>query len=154
MLDLLEEFRSILSSLAERRVEAAVCGGLAMAIHARPRATLDIDLLVPSESLEGAKDVVRGLGYVIEADPFPLAGGAVEIHRLSKPDEETGDLLSVDLLRVTPQLQGVWDERVQVSWEFGTVPVVSRKGLIAMKTLRGSGQDADDIQALAEEDDR
>jgi len=49
--DLYEESKSIVSALEEQGIDA-VCGGLAMAVHGLPRATVDIDLLIPSESLE------------------------------------------------------------------------------------------------------
>ena len=152
MLDLIEELRSIVDALEAARVEFAVCGGLAVAIHVAPRATLDVDLLLPKGQLERSKEIVRGLGYRIETAPMHLAAGAVEIHRLSKPDPETGDLLSLDLLVVTPALEAVWVSREPVRWEHGTVPTVSRTGLIQMKRLRGSGQDLDDIRALEEDD--
>lgn len=132
-------------------MECSVCGGLAVAIHARPRATLDIDLLVPRSALEDTKEVARGLGYRI-AGPIFLASRTVELHRLSKPHPDTGDLLSLDLLVVTPALEGAWSSRERVGWEHGTVPVVSRAGLGDMKRLRGSGQDADDIALLEGED--
>jgi hypothetical protein len=79
--------------------------------------------------------------------------GDIEIHRLSKPDPETGDLLSVDLLVVTPALAAAWETRERVAWEHGELPVVSRSGLILMKRLRGSGQDLDDIRLLESSDD-
>jgi hypothetical protein len=152
VLDLIEELRSIITALEAAGVEFAVCGGLAVAIHVAPRATLDVDLLLPNDQLERCKAVAHGLGYGIETGPMRFSGGAVEIHRLSKPDPETGDLLSLDLLAVTPALEAVWASRVRVSWEHGAVPVVSRSGLVEMKRLRGSGQDLDDIRALEEED--
>lgn len=123
-----------------------------MAIHVAPRATLDVDLLLPVAQLERSKEIARGLGYEIATDPMRFAGGAVEIHRLSKPDPETGDLLSLDLLVVTPGLERVWASRERILWEHGLVPVVSRSGLVEMKRLRGSGQDLDDIRALEEQD--
>jgi len=152
VLDLLEEFRGVLSALDADRVAYAVCGGLAVAIHVRPRATVDVDLLVPRLELDRAKDAIRGRGYIIEAGPIVLHERAVEIHRLSKPDPETGDLLSVDLLVVTPELASVWETRERVGWEHGEVPVVSRSGLVLMKRLRGSGQDLDDIRILEADD--
>jgi len=152
VLDLLEEFASLVGALERDGVEFAACGGLAMAIHARPRAPLDVDLLVPAPHLDPAKRVARALGYRIEAGPFWFADRAVEIHRLSKPDPETGDLLSVDLLVVTPALEAVWAGRERVRWECGCVPVVSRAGLVRMKRLRDSGQDRDDIAVLESDD--
>jgi hypothetical protein len=73
------------------------------------------------------------------------------VHRLSKPDPETGDLSSLDLLVVTPASSSVWEERERVAWRHGTLPVVSRAGLVTMKRLRGSGQDLDDIRTLEED---
>ena len=151
VLDLLEEFRALVQAFETGGVEFAVCGGLAVAIHARPRATLDVDLLLPVDQLDGAKQIAGALGYRIDAGLLVVRKGVVEIHRLSKPDPETGDLLSLDLLVVTPALSSVWETRERVAWEHGTLPVVSRTGLVAMKRLRESGQDLDDIRALEED---
>ena len=151
MLDLLEEFRALVQALETGGVEFAVCGGLAVAIHAQPRATLDVDLLLPVDQVDGAKQIAGALGYRIDAGLLVVRKGVVEIHRLSKPDPETGDLLSLDLLVVTPALSSVWETRERVAWEHGTLPVVSRSGLVAMKRLRESGQDLDDIRALEED---
>ena len=152
MLDLLEEFRALVDALQAGGVDFAVCGGLAVAIHAHPRATLDVDLLLPRDQVDRARDVARGLGYRIDAGPFVIRKDVIEMHRLSKPDPETGDLLSLDLLVVTPALASVWETRERVGWAHGTLPVVSRSGLVAMKKLRGSGQDLDDIRALEGDD--
>ena len=153
MLDLAEEFRALVGALEAARVEFAVCGGLAVAIHAQPRATMDIDLLLRSDSIQAAKGVARSLGYSIEAGPMRIRPGAIEIHRLSKPDPDSGDLLSIDFLLVTEALEPVWAGRERVAWDYGDLPVVSRSGLIHMKRLRASGQDLDDIRALEEDDD-
>ena len=152
-MDLVDEFRALLEGLERAGVDFAVCGGLAFAIHARPRATIDVDLLLPIEEVERAKQVAREQGYRIEAGPFVVRKDVIEIHRLSKPDPETGDLLSLDLLVVTQTLAPVWETRQRVGWEHGTVPVVSRAGLVTMKRLRASGQDLDDIRMLEAEDD-
>ena len=152
-MDLVDEFRALLEGLERGGVDYAVCGGLAFAIHARPRATIDVDLLLPIEEVEGAKRVAREQGYEIEAGPLVIRKDVIEIHRLSKPDPETGDLLSLDLLVVTPALAAVWEGRERISWEHGIVPVVSRAGLVTMKRLRASGQDLDDIRVLEAEDE-
>jgi Uncharacterised nucleotidyltransferase len=152
LLDLVEEFRSILSALQAAEIDFAVCGGLAVAIHAHPRATLDIDLLLPRDQVERAREVTRQLGYQIETGAMTIRRDVIEIFRLSKPDPETGDLLSLDLLVVTPELERVWRTRERVDWEYGSVPVVSRAGLVTMKRLRGSGQDLDDIRMLEDDD--
>ncbi len=100
----------------------------------------------------GPDEIARDLGYRIDAGRIVVRPDVIEIHRLSKPDPQTGDLLSLDLLVVTTALASVWQGRERISWEHGTLPVVSRAGLVEMKRLRGSGQDLDDIRALEDED--
>ena len=91
------------------------------------------------------------MGIPYEAQPDGLCrGGAIEIHQVSKKDEETGDWFSLDLLVVTPSIRKLWDTRQEVAWEEGKLWVVSREGLIFLKSLRGSGQDLDEIQRLKE----
>lgn len=150
VLDLYEELRALVARLEERELEYALCGGLAMAVYGTPRATVDIDLLMPGESLPEAVQVARQLGYTIEAAPRAFAEGAIRIRRLSKIDPESKDVLTLDLLLVTPEIAQVWQGRRQVGWAAGKLSVVSREGLIALKVLRGSGQDLDDINRLTE----
>ena len=148
MLDLYDEFSTLIGALEAAGVEYAVCGGLAMAVHGFPRATIDVDLVVPTNAAERVLACARDLGYTIPADPMSFAGGAVEIRRVTKIDAASGDRLSLDLLLVTPAIEHVWNERTRVRWERGELWVVSRQGLVSLKRLRGSGQDQDDIKRL------
>src|ERR1700730_12868320 len=153
MFDLYEEFKSIVSALEEKGIDYAVCGGLAMAIHGFPRATVDIDLLILADSLEEAKAVVRSLGYTIEAQPMSFHKGAIEIRRLSRIDPSDGDLLMINFLLVTPTVEAAWNNRIRVASAKGSVLAVSREGLILLKSFRGSGQDLDDIDRLKDSQD-
>jgi len=75
--------------------------------------------------------------------------GAVEIKAgHERIDATSRDLLSLDLLLVTPATEAAWRTRMRVRWERGEVWVVSRQGLISLNRLRGSGQDQDDIRRL------
>ena len=98
MLDLYDEFRAVVSSLSERSIEYAVCGGLAVSVYCEPRATVDIDLLILPEDYERAKEAAQALGYTIEGPPMTFVHGAIEIRRLSKVEPESGDSLPLDLL--------------------------------------------------------
>jgi hypothetical protein len=150
MIDIHDELRQLIAKLDEQNIEYALCGGMAMAVHQRPRFTIDIDLLIQEDSLPKAMNVARDLGYNIRGKDLSFANGAVEIRRVSKVDPDSGDLLTLDLLLVTPEVRTAWDSRVQAEWEGGTLSVVSAAGLIAMKQLRRSGIDLDDIKALEE----
>lgn len=151
MLDLYHEFRTLISALDEDRIDYALCGGIAMAVYDRARATVDIDLLILSESLGGVIAIATTLGYTIRGLEMTFSNGAIEIRRVSKIDRESGQVLSLDLLLVTPEIQEVWNSRVEADWEGGTLSVVSREGLIGLKSMRGSAQDQADISALLED---
>ena len=153
MLDLYDELTALIAGLDSKGVAYALCGGLALAVYGLTRATVDIDLLIPAECLEAAESAAWNQGYTVNAAPMRFAGGAVEIHRISKIDPDSGDLLMLDLLLVTSALDEIWRTRCEVEWERGSLWVVSREGLITLKKLRSSGQDLDDIARLKENSD-
>jgi hypothetical protein len=153
MFDLYYEFRKLIAGLDENQIDYALCGGIAMAIYDRPRATVDIDLLILSESLDGVMAIASAFDYKIRGLEMTFSSGAIEIRRVSKIDSESGQVLSLDLLLVTPEIQQIWDSRVQADWEGGKLSVVSREGLIRLKNMRGSAQDNADISALLEDID-
>jgi Nucleotidyl transferase AbiEii toxin, Type IV TA system len=148
MIDLYDEFRRLVSVLEQQSIDYALCGGIAMAVHGSPRATIDIDLLIDPNSLERLYSIGADLGYTIRGKDLQFAKGAIEIRRISKIEPASGDLLSLDLLLVTPDILSVWQSRITADWEGGKLSVVSREGLIKMKQLRSSGQDLDDIERL------
>ncbi len=147
MLDLFEELKAVIASLDKDGVPYALCGGLAMAVHGYPRATVDIDIVVLANDLGRVESAARALGFTIPAAPMTFRGGAVEIRRLTKI-HTSGQVLSLDMLLVTPAIEGAWNTRQAMTWAFGNISVVSPEGLIALKLLRGSGRDQDDIKQL------
>lgn len=149
-MDLLIELKNIIEAFDKERIDYALCGGLALAVYARPRATLDIDIMVDPDLLDKIKQIVENLGFNIPTMPMTFKGGAVQIHRMTKIDNESEEHLVLDLLIVTPETRLSWDSRISVGWEGGTLKVLSPKGLILLKSLRKSGQDIDDIKYLEE----
>lgn len=150
MIDLYEEFDALITALNERSIEYALCGGIAMAVYGVPRATVDIDLLITEDSVEAVCAAAAESGYTLKAMPMRFAGGKIEIRRVSKIDSESGEVMTLDLLPVTPAIKEVWEGREEIEWERGKLVVVSREGLIKLKMLRNSGQDRDDIMRLRE----
>ena len=147
MATLLQELVEIVSVLNENEIEYAVCGGLALTIHGFPRATFDIDVLIKSDSLEQAYKLAAEKGYDIKGLDMSFKERAVEIRRVSKIDDD-GEVLSLDLLLVTPYVEDVWESREQVILSENLLFVVSRDGLIKMKTLANRPQDLADIESL------
>jgi hypothetical protein len=147
---LVEELLQIITAMQDREIEYAVCGGLSMAVHGFARATMDIDLLIRPESLESAYEAANQLGFDIRGLDISFKERAVEIRRVSKIIGE--DVLSLDLLLVTPYVEDVWASRESVDFMGTKLWVVSRTGLIKMKTLAGRPQDLADIDRLENEE--
>lgn len=151
MATLLDELSQLISALEAGGIEYAVCGGLSMAVHGFARATLDIDVLIQPESLEKAYKIGEEKGFDIRGLDISFKERAVEIRRVSKIDDN-GEVLSLDLLLVTPQVEDVWETRETIDFLGKQLSVVSREGLIKMKRLAGRPQDLADIERLENEE--
>jgi hypothetical protein len=148
MLDLFEELKALTNRLNTDGVEYALTGGLAMAVYGLPRATVDIHIMVRPEEVESLMEIASDLGFALPAGSMTFAAGKVKIKRLGKSDPDTGDVIHLDILLAEPSLKEAWDTRITVTWEGGSLSVVSREGLIYLKSLRDSGTDRDDIAFL------
>ncbi len=150
MADIFDEFQGLTNKLNDKKIDYAICGGWAMAIHGAPRATVDIDLLVQTEKLSEVWKIAEELDYWVEGLPLSFDGGTIEIRRISKIDKETKTLFTIDFLLVTEGLKKVWETRENIDWEDGKVWTVSRDGLIFMKRISGRHKDLGDIETLTE----
>jgi hypothetical protein len=150
MADIFEEFQNLVKKINHEKLDYAVCGGWAMAIHGSPRATVDIDFLILADDLPKMWKIAEDLGYDVEGTPLSFDNGLIEIRRLSKIEKELKILLTIDFLLVTDGLKDVWDKRESIDFENDKVWTVSREGLIFMKKLSGRHKDLGDIEALEE----
>ncbi|MCB1192550.1 MAG: hypothetical protein H7A23_16950 [Leptospiraceae bacterium] len=148
MLDLFAEFSVILKKLEEEKLDYAVCGGMAMAIHGFLRATVDIDIVLMPENIRRCKGILKNLGYLLDSEPMKLGKGEIIIHRLTKVEKESEDFLVIDILEVTKSIQSVWENKIKVNWDYGVINVVDKKGLIELKRMRNSKVDQEDIERL------
>lgn len=147
-MDLFEEFSKLVAEFKKEKIDYALCGGLAMAVYAFPRATLDIDILIGPESLEKAKSTAKSLGFSLDVGLMKFKEGRIQIYRLTKIDSDTNEAIMLDMLLLTPEIVEVWESKQLVTWDQGDLPVVSPEGLIKLKSLRMTGQDQDDINNL------
>jgi hypothetical protein len=147
-MNLTDEFTALIVGFQTAKIDFAVCGGWAMALHGFPRLTRDIDFLVQTDDLTRILGVAWNCGYDKEIEPFSLGPGdpPTEIRRLNKFQGE--DHVMVDFVLVNPRLQDVWTEKSPYVWQDLTVPVVSAAGLAKMKRLAGRAQDLVDIETL------
>ncbi|HXJ79709.1 MAG TPA: hypothetical protein VMS64_13640 [Candidatus Methylomirabilis sp.] len=85
MPNLFDEFRCVVRALGEAGIPYAICGGIAMSIHANPRATIDIDLLAPPEALPKIVEALAPQGFVRREQALTrLAADKVVMHWLAK----------------------------------------------------------------------
>lgn len=125
MATLIQELSELTLAFEKHSTEYAVCDGLAMATHGFARATLDIDLLIRPESLETAYEIGAAHGYDIRGLDTSFKERDIEIHRISKVDDD-GEILSLDLLLVTPQVEDVWSGKEKIDFRGHELAVVSR----------------------------
>ncbi|MDX9957613.1 MAG: nucleotidyltransferase [Spirochaetia bacterium] len=144
-MNLLEEFRAVVTILNDNAVPYAVCGGMAMAVYGHARATQDIDILVASTSIEDALTVLARLGYQ-EVSRLSVGQGQVRMIRTMKTSGT--EHLTVDILEAPDAGEEAWTHRQLIETEFGPVWFASKAGLIDMKRHSGRLQDLADIERL------
>lgn len=140
------DFVEMLSALSDAGAEFLVVGAHAVAVHARPRATGDLDIWV-RPSPENARRVWSAL----EAFGAPL-------DQLSVEDLYSDDVVfqiglapnRIDLLTDIGSVgfDEAWDGRVRVPIAELEVPVIGKAELIRAKRDAGRPQDLADIAAL------
>jgi hypothetical protein len=152
-MDILSEYSALIDRLQSAGIEYATCGGLAMAVHGYVRATKDIDILILDADLGNAFRIAGELGFDIEGLPIDFDAGAFRLRRLSKIEPETQSLLTIDFILVTEFTRDVWEDRELMDWGSGRAWVVSKRGLVKMKTQAGRPQDLVDISKLENDDE-
>ena len=153
-MDLYEELLGLVDLLGAKRIDYALCGGIAVAFHGHPRFTKDIDILIRPEDLDRVTEAVATLGFDLESGTLPFGADgpdAREVHRIIKTVGPDG--IALDLLLVSPALEDAWVSRGVFEWRGREVRVVSREGLAMMKRLAGRDQDLLDLKRLESDDD-
>jgi hypothetical protein len=136
----------LLTEFANFGVEYLVVGGWAVGLHAEPRYTKDLDLLIGTspENLERTAAARKAYGA-----PQPL----VDDVRSMTPDEFVFfgvPPARIDLLRVIPGIEfdRAWPTRITVEWEGVPVHVLGFDELCAAKRAAGRPKDLADLKLL------
>lgn len=146
---LIADLQRVLDALNENGLDYALCGGMAVNIHGHIRSTTDLDFVIAERDRDRILGILEGLGYKYVAGPIPFDLGTPKervLHRASRI--ESDELLTVDLLLVTPVLEDIWKTRETFEWRGRKVSVVSLAGLAKMKRMAGRHQDLADLENL------
>lgn len=149
--NLFTELMNLTGEFKRRRVDYAVCGGLALAVYGFPRATKDIDLLVRAEDLPAARTAARHCGFTIPGTVMTFKSGD-QLARIVKPLPPSEDVLILDLLLVGEHNRDAWDSRQEIETTLGSICVAGVEGLKNMKRRAGRLQDLADVSRLEEID--
>jgi hypothetical protein len=143
------DFKELLSILNEHRVKYLVVGAYAVAIHAQPRATKDLDILVQADK-ENAAAVFAALAKF----GAPLEGMTAADFTEAGPFFRMGSApVGVDILTEIPGIdfKAAWQRRVQDVIDETTglkANFISADDLIASKKAAGRLQDLADVEAI------
>ncbi|MBL8924062.1 MAG: nucleotidyl transferase AbiEii/AbiGii toxin family protein [Myxococcaceae bacterium] len=104
VVDLVVELERLVDALDQAKVDYALCGGLALAVHGHPRATRDIDLLIPADAVPRALNAAAEAGFTLRAGPIPLGVAPTTpqtLHRATKAI--SGSFVTIDGVEVSPR---------------------------------------------------
>lgn len=145
-MDLLPDFKDLLSALAASNAEYLVIGGWAVGFYVEPRFTKDLDLLIGTdpENLARVVEALRSFG----APP-------TIIHQLETLADDEFLFLGapparVDLLRSIPgvDFRAAMARATRADWDGVPASIISREDLIASKRAAGRERDLRDLKAL------
>jgi len=143
------DFKELLSVLNAHRVKYLVIGAYAVSIHAQPRATKDLDILVKADA-ENAAAVFAALARF----GAPLEGLTPADFAEPGPFFRMGrEPVGVDILTTIPgvEFDEAWPRRIEAIVDSASglkASFISRQDLIAAKLAAGRPQDLADVDAI------
>jgi hypothetical protein len=151
-MNLYDEFFSIISLFNELGIRYAIVGGIALAFHARPRFTRDIDVLVHQADMSLLKSVMDRLGYEETAEPWLLSNSTLTLHRFLRIEGQDELMIDILVANTEEHFRIIRDADIAESAK-GVVPVAAKRDIIWLKRSRNSDQDRVDISELEDNDE-
>ena len=143
------DYKELLSALNAHGVKYLVIGAYAVSIHAQPRATKDLDILVKADA-ENAAAVFAALARF----GAPLEGLTPADFAQPGPFFRMGrEPVGVDILTTIPgvEFDEAWPRRIEAIVDSASglkASFISRQDLIAAKLAAGRPQDLADVDAI------
>lgn len=153
-MQIIEELYRLTEAFATSGLDYAVCEGLAVAIHGRPRLTVDIDVLVAAPDVPRAAQIAASVGFDDVAGWIDLPLNKLGIARLYRLNKISGtEFLTLDLLEADSPENPIFNDRNTFEVQGRTIQSLSRKSLIAMKRESDRTKDRLDVELLHDESD-
>jgi hypothetical protein len=143
-----KDYEEFLALLNRHDVRYCIIGSYALAFHAKPRYTKDLDILIDASS-ENAEKLLRalkdfGFGSLdLSATDFTGENNIIQLGY---------EPVRIDILTSLKGLQfsDIWQSRVQGAYGNQTVNYIGRRHLIHSKQLSNRTQDKADLELLLE----
>ena len=147
-LELPDDFRDVLVELADAGADFVLIGGWAMAVHGRPRATEDLDVLVRATPANSAKVFAALAAFGAPVGPHGVDAATFQSEG---PAYRMG--IKPLCIEVLTQISGVSfaeaaADRVQANVDGRLISVIGRDALLRNKRAAGRHKDLDDAEWL------
>lgn len=145
-MELSSDLLEFIQFLNQRRVEYLVVGGWAFSLHARPRYTKDIDILVRRSAGNAAllMEIMKDFGFGavgVSAEDFLRPGYVIQLGFEPNRIDLLTDIVSVDF-------ESAWTRRETFQHQGVSICVISKQDLLANKLAAGRDQDLVDAKTL------
>ena len=145
-----KDYEEFLGLLNKHDVRYCIIGAFALAFHARPRFTKDLDILVEATT-DNVKRLLVALGEFgfgslnLSVEDFITKGNIIQLGY---------EPVRIDIITSIKGLEfaDIWESRIQGSYGKQTVNFIDRQNLIRSKKLSNRAQDKADLELLLSED--
>ena len=145
-----KDYEEFLELLNKHNVRYCVIGAFAVAFHARPRYTKDIDILIES-TIDNAKRLLIaldefGFGSLnLAVNDFSTQGNIIQLGY---------EPVRIDIITSIKGLEfsDIWQSRIQGPYGKQTINFIDRQSLIRSKRISNRAQDKADLQLLLSEE--
>ena len=145
-----KDYEEFLGLLNKHDVKYCIVGAFALAFHAEPRYTKDIDIWIQASTENAAKLLLAlnefGFGSLnLNAEDFSHEGNIIQLGY---------EPVRIDIITSIKGLDfsDIWKNRVQGSYGRQTVNFIDRENLIKSKKISNRPQDKADLARLTEYD--
>lgn len=145
-MEVARDFEEFLASCNRHSVQYLIVGGYAMALHAQPRFTGDMDVFVAATEINARKTIqaLTDLGFPLSPLTWEDLASPGKVVQLGYPPLRIDILTAIDGVL----FDGAWSRRVESRYGEQKVYFVSREDLIANKKASGRKQDLLDLENL------
>ena len=145
-----KDYEEFLELLNKHDIRYCIIGAFALAFHARPRYTKDMDILIEA-TIDNAKRLLAalrefGFGSLnLSVEDFSSKGNIIQLGY---------EPVRIDIITSIKGLEfaDIWESRIQGPYGKQTVNFIDRQNLIRSKKLSNRAQDKADLDLLLSEE--